>query len=709
MATSNDLENTIKRYGLTEVFSPSNSNYVDIVFVHGLHGHPYHTWRSKENKIFWPAQLLPSVIEKDNARIWVYGYDAKVASFTDGASKDKIHNHAEQLVAVLYANRSKPEAKAHPIIFVAHSLGGLIVKRALIHSREINGNHTNHLRSIYVSTYGILFLGTPHKGSDISKWDSGLEDICGTSPPSPSIDTQSYLINALKANNETLQNIDRQFAQLTDRYHIFYFHEGEPTNIGGNWRYVVDEESASPNTADVERATIQQPHAHMCRFESKDAPGFDLLTEAIGRYAAEAPKIIRSRWENEISERRRGKRAQVEELLPGTIRDESQEVGNLDNQATGYKMPSTLATFHINAALGLQPKRHYIVGRQRVKDFFGREDELRQISSHFSAGSTQQPNILVLHALGGQGKSQIALEYCQRCRQQYCGTFWINASSEELALESYVQIAKALNVDSSAILRDRDEMIRLVRDNLECWSENWLLVFDNYDDPDNFKVHRLLPRSEHGHVLFTSRRKDLDRLGFLVEVPAMSSEDGVSLLLRGYNDKDIQDHFDTASKIIDRLGGLALAIDQAAAYIRYRRIALAELDEFLTIYDLQRKQILSYTPGPFWEYCKVPIHVGEARDQAINAFTTWEMSLEQLSSDRSIDMNNVTRFLTISAFLNPTEIEEWLFQNRWKTNQTQWLRALAVMNNRANNDDASDKNDECDRNARLRLDLWEER
>jgi hypothetical protein len=95
---------TVNRFGLTEVHRPAGAE-VDVVFVHGLNGHPYDTWTSEVSKTFWPAQLLPPILEAEKTRIVVYGYDADVTSFTDGVSRDKIHNHAEHLVAELSANR----------------------------------------------------------------------------------------------------------------------------------------------------------------------------------------------------------------------------------------------------------------------------------------------------------------------------------------------------------------------------------------------------------------------------------------------------------------------------------------------------------------------------------------------------------------------------------------------------------------------------
>ena len=154
-----------------------------------------------------------------------------------------------------------------------------------------------------------------------------------------------------------------------------------------------------------------------------------------------------------------------------------------------------------------------------------------------------------------------------------------------------------------------------------------------------------------GHVIFTSRNRDLGRLGTLLEIPPMATDEGITLLLRGYNINDIQNqHRDTASKITKRLGELALAIDQAAAYIKYKRIPLDDLEDFLTMYEDERQRILSYTPKNFWEY------------EHINAFTTWELSFQQLVSGDEPWKKDAEHFLTLSAFSAPTTISESIFR-----------------------------------------------
>jgi len=178
------------------------------------------------------------------------------------------------------------KAQERPIIFVCHSLGGLVVKRCLIYCQSIRHHqHTARLRSVYVSTYGVLFLGTPHNGSDLAKWGSLLQKLCSAVLPKKFLDTSPQLVQALRTNNETLQNINRLFIEIIGRFHIYFFHESKPMDLKGTRDFVVDEDSAAPVIEGVERMGIEKDHSHMCKFTSENDPGYDVVAEAIQRCA----------------------------------------------------------------------------------------------------------------------------------------------------------------------------------------------------------------------------------------------------------------------------------------------------------------------------------------------------------------------------------------------------------------------------------------
>ena len=62
----------------------------------------------------------------------VYGYEADIESFTDDVRTESLHRHAELLLAELAGNRQTSKATERPLIFVAHSLGGLVVSGCFI-------------------------------------------------------------------------------------------------------------------------------------------------------------------------------------------------------------------------------------------------------------------------------------------------------------------------------------------------------------------------------------------------------------------------------------------------------------------------------------------------------------------------------------------------------------------------------------------------
>jgi len=121
-----------------------------------------------------------------------------------------------------------------------------------------------------------------------------------------------------------------------------------------------------------------------------------------------------------------------------------------------------------------------------VGSFIGREETLSQIDDYFSTTDVTCPKVLILHALGGQGKSQIALKYCQRSKESHQGIFWINASSEITTREAFEGIAAVLDRTSADELGDSDQKIRHVLNTLGRWRTRWILVFDNYDWPGEF-------------------------------------------------------------------------------------------------------------------------------------------------------------------------------------------------------------------------------
>jgi len=159
--------------------------------------------------------LLPSNLK--NSRILTYGYDAMVTAVLGKTSSDRILQHAQTLVAELLADRELEEATQRPIIFICHSLGGIIVKRALAYSASRTSKFIQHVHSIYVSTFAILFLGTPHDGSNKVKLASTTRRMIGALVPSKVVDTDGQLLNALQEGSEVMgltQDYVREAASL---------------------------------------------------------------------------------------------------------------------------------------------------------------------------------------------------------------------------------------------------------------------------------------------------------------------------------------------------------------------------------------------------------------------------------------------------------------------------------------------------------------
>ncbi|RPB07239.1 hypothetical protein P167DRAFT_496072, partial [Morchella conica CCBAS932] len=108
-------------FGLKE-FSAGINPIIDIVAIHGLNGHRERSWTA-DNGVNWLKDLLPE--KSPNARIFSYGYDSR----THGpVSEQHLHDHGVALVSDLSLVRRSTQTEGRPIIFIAHSLGGIICK-----------------------------------------------------------------------------------------------------------------------------------------------------------------------------------------------------------------------------------------------------------------------------------------------------------------------------------------------------------------------------------------------------------------------------------------------------------------------------------------------------------------------------------------------------------------------------------------------------
>ncbi|KAI0854678.1 ribonuclease-like protein p/mrp subunit [Xylaria cubensis] len=290
-----EANNSDEGAALTEVYRGENPE-IDIVAVHGINGDAFSTFSAKRNNRFWLGD--PDMLPRDvkNSRIMTYRYPASVATMLGGTSSDRILQHAQTMIAELVADRELEDATERPIIFVCHSLGGIIVKRALVYSASRTGRHINHLHSIYVSTYGILFFGTPHQGSGTANLATFAQRIVDVLLPSKLVDTQAQLLDALKEGSEVLQEITDNFAPLMKDLRVYFFWEQDKTDLGYKLDYVVTETSAAPILDNTDRAGLRADHRGMCRFASRNAPGYKLVASSLLRYSRDAPQAISRRW-----------------------------------------------------------------------------------------------------------------------------------------------------------------------------------------------------------------------------------------------------------------------------------------------------------------------------------------------------------------------------------------------------------------------------
>ena len=235
----------------------------DIIFVHGLAGHVWNTWypqdqRDREDSHFWPAWLGEELKKKNlDVGIWSFGYEA--ARFLFSGSAMARFDQASNLLEYLEVN----DIGKRPIIFVTHSMGGLLVKEMIRTAQNFNK------QGIIEQTKGIVFLSTPHTGSHLANL---INNVAFLARPTVNV-------KELKAHESELRNLNEWYRQNVESLGINtkVFYETKP--IHGI--LVVDKDSANPGIRDVKPVAVPFDHNSIAKPKKNDLVYLSVKTIAI--------------------------------------------------------------------------------------------------------------------------------------------------------------------------------------------------------------------------------------------------------------------------------------------------------------------------------------------------------------------------------------------------------------------------------------------
>lgn len=261
--------------GIQVLYDPADAT-TDICFIHGLTGNLRTTWIAEGQAAPWPETILPS--ELPRARIFTYGYNANMTPLKAPVSTNRVADHAKNLLVDLANARAGTPHRR--LVFVVHSLGGIVAKEAILASRN---NPEPHLRSVFECTAGVAFLGTPHRGSWLASWAKIPAGAVG-------LLSNKSLLEVLETDNQFLESVQERFWYMVReqreagrRLEVACFHEELPVKGLG---IVVPRESAT--LEGYTSISIQADHRQMPRFLLADDSGFIRLLGELRRWSDSA-------------------------------------------------------------------------------------------------------------------------------------------------------------------------------------------------------------------------------------------------------------------------------------------------------------------------------------------------------------------------------------------------------------------------------------
>jgi tetratricopeptide (TPR) repeat protein len=213
--------------------------------------------------------------------------------------------HSRRLVAQLSAKR-ETVSKERPIIFIAHSLGGLIVKHALVYASASSADRDTSYKSLQLSTIGVLFFGTPHREGHQLSWKKLLTRVMSVSRRVQFADSFDPLLSQAELFELELE----RYRSIEDKFLNYSFYEKFTTDTadGKSSIHAVPRDLALPliQGASWHGCELRKTHENLVKFEGSGDPGYqrvlDALQDCLSHYQTAAHNCEAFERETDLSQ-----------------------------------------------------------------------------------------------------------------------------------------------------------------------------------------------------------------------------------------------------------------------------------------------------------------------------------------------------------------------------------------------------------------------
>ncbi|KAG2416698.1 hypothetical protein HFD88_007914 [Aspergillus terreus] len=310
---------------------------------------------------------------------------------------------------------------------------------------------------------------------------------------------------------------------------------------------------------------------------------------------------------------------------------------------------SKVALFqNLYRVLETRKTRHFMVPFGRNRRFVGRQEEIHRLEELISM--LNGPRKLAISGLGGVGKTQIALELAYRMhdREAEVSIFWIPCTSHEAIDQACMTIAQKVGIHDVKPAEAKDRL----KAHFSQKGGKWLLIYDNADNMDMWiqgsgtalPLKDFLPSNDQGHVIFTTRNRQLAvKLAAFetIHVLELDEKSCVEFLEKSLVQKRLLNDSHVAA-LLEQLTFLPLAITQAAVYINMTGIAVSD---YLLLLQEQEADVVELLSEDFDE-------TGHYEDVQNSVVRTWLVSFHQIQKLNPL----AAEYLSLMACLNPRNI-----------------------------------------------------